>query len=156
MGKGRVISLSSGAHRYMTHDQYEDFLREAIQTKSGPSEAKYNPRRNYGLSKICNIFFAREVHRRYNKEGVTACSCHPGLVMRSELSRNMKPGFGMLLVALGFAVRIPFMMESWKSLDQGAATTLRCVSLRDNELRGGHYYVNCQSGRDNGKLQGAC
>ena len=46
-------------------------------------------------------------------------------------------------------------MQNKKTVPQGAATTLRCVSMTDAEIQGGHYYVNCVSGNDAGKLQGA-
>ena len=48
------------------------------------------------------------------------------------------------------------MCDHNKTVSQGAATTLRCVSMTDAEIQGGHYYVNCNSGRDNGYLMGAC
>jgi len=153
--KGRVISLSSTAHRFINHFGYQQFLKDGIQKKQGPSEERYNQWRNYGLSKVSNILFAREVHRRYADKGVTACSCHPGAIPGSELGRNVVPGIGMLLMAFKLMLNLRFLMENFKTLDQGAATTLRCVSLTDSELRGGHYYTNCQSGRDKGKLKAA-
>ena len=33
-----------------------------------------------------------------------------------------------------------------KSIPQGAATTVRCVSLNENEIIQGGYYFNCQDG----------
>merc|ERR1712087_386061 len=87
--------------------------------------------------------------------GLTACSLHPGAVMGSELSRDVSMGLAQLPFMLMLFGNPVFWMHNMKSLDQGAATTLRCVSLADGELKGGHWYMNCQSGRDNNQLRGA-
>jgi len=153
--KGRVISLSSTAHVRCSYRIFDDFLQEAMKNTSGPAEQNYDPWINYGIAKTANVLFARELHRRYNKDGVTACSLHPGWVSGSELARNLKITLSDLVSMLPRFLRISFFMDNFKTLSQGAATTLRCVSLRDDEVKGGHYYHNCRSGVDAGVVRGA-
>ena len=148
--KGRLISLSSVAHRRTTYDEFVAFLN----TNNAPSEKDYEAWNNYGIAKTSNILFAREVYRRYKDKGVTACSLHPGWV-DTELSRNMKVELSQLPMILKMVFNVAFFMDNKKSIPQGAANTLRCVSLSDSELKGGHYYHNCNSGRDSGQLVGA-
>jgi len=148
--KGRLISLSSRAHRRTTFDVYEAFLN----TNDAPSEKDYDPWINYGIAKTSNILFGREVDRRYKDKGITACSLHPGWI-NTELARNLEIKLSQIPMILKMFLNIPFYMDNKKSIPQGAANTLRCVSLTNSELRGGHYYHNCNSGRDAGKLQGA-
>jgi len=45
------------------------------------------------------------------------------------------------------AIARPFL----KTVPQGAATSIRCCSLKDNEIQGGHYYKDCND--FNGQIQ---
>jgi NAD(P)-dependent dehydrogenase (short-subunit alcohol dehydrogenase family) len=40
----------------------------------------YSPSRAYGSSKLANILFTRELHRRYHDRGIAAVAFHPGAV----------------------------------------------------------------------------
>jgi len=67
----------------------------------------------------------------------------------------MKKDLAQTLRMMKLILNPVFFCYNIKNVDQGAATTLRCVSLSNNELKGGHWYMNCQSGRDNRQLKGA-
>lgn len=44
------------------------------------NERNYAPMRAYGTTKLQNILFTRELHRRYHGQGLAAASFHPGVV----------------------------------------------------------------------------
>ena len=65
----RVVNTASDAHKFGALD-FGD-----LQT-----EKNYKMFRTYGVSKLCNILFTRELARRLAGTGVTANSVHPGFV----------------------------------------------------------------------------
>ena len=73
----------------------------------------------------------------------------------TELGRHMKSS-DLLYFLVRIILNPGFFVENFKSIPQGAATTLRCVSMTDHEIQGGHYYYNCNSGDDDGELKGIC
>ncbi len=44
------------------------------------NEVNYDEKRAYGNSKLCNILFTKELHRRFHGLGLNAVSFHPGVV----------------------------------------------------------------------------
>jgi NAD(P)-dependent dehydrogenase (short-subunit alcohol dehydrogenase family) len=44
------------------------------------NEVDYDEKRAYGNSKLCNILFTKELHRRFHSMGLNAVSFHPGVV----------------------------------------------------------------------------
>ena len=96
-------------------------------------QRKFHGFRSYGDSKLMNLMFARELHRRYSKSGIVANALHPGIIP-TELARDQNL-LGMLLGLLA----VPFM----KSVRQGAATTVYVATSPDYGLRGGLYFSDC-------------
>ena len=93
----------------------------------------------YGSSKLCNTMLARSLHLKYhekgkNGKGVTACSLHPGTLMRSNMAHES--------AIADFVLR---RVLSWftKDLEQGASTTLYC-SLAPHESLKGDFFSDCQ------------
>ena len=103
--RGRVITLSSSAHRLTSFKEFDDFLDFGIQLKTGPRKDLYSAMPNYGIAKSCNVFFARELNRRYAKAGVVSVSLHPGSISGTSLSRNAKLDFGEILKVLSIYTR---------------------------------------------------
>ncbi len=66
----RVVTVASIAH----HRGNESVLE-------GNPEASYEPRRAYGNTKLANLLFTRELHRRTTNAGapLTATAAHPGV-----------------------------------------------------------------------------
>ncbi len=66
----RVVPVASVAH----HRGDESVLE-------GNPEATYNANKDYGNSKLANLLFARELHRRATAAGsrLVVASCHPGV-----------------------------------------------------------------------------
>jgi NAD(P)-dependent dehydrogenase (short-subunit alcohol dehydrogenase family) len=67
---GRVVTVSSGMHRYGRID-FDDLNWE---------RKRYNASRAYGQSKLANLLFTAELQRRLNAagSGVLATAAHPG------------------------------------------------------------------------------
>src|SRR5437870_2337265 len=65
----RIVNTASLAHR-RGHIDFDDLQ----------SEKNYKPLPVYGMTKLCNILFTRELARRLAGTGVTANCLHPGLV----------------------------------------------------------------------------
>ncbi|MFE9187786.1 oxidoreductase [Micromonospora haikouensis] len=67
--RGRVVTVSSLAHRQAITD-----------IERWPNPRDYHPHRAYAASKLANILFTQELHRRLQHAGHLAMSlaCHPG------------------------------------------------------------------------------
>jgi len=88
----------------------------------------------YDLSKLCNILFAKTLHERLSKEGVTVNSVNPGMVRTSMRSHPSKLLRGFMVVAK------PWM----KTAEQGAATSVYCAVSPDlTPENGGRYFDGC-------------
>jgi NAD(P)-dependent dehydrogenase (short-subunit alcohol dehydrogenase family) len=68
--RASVINTSSVAHKLVGRVNIDDL----------DSEGRYSPFRAYGAAKLENILFAKELHRRYHEQGVSAAAFHPGPV----------------------------------------------------------------------------
>jgi NAD(P)-dependent dehydrogenase (short-subunit alcohol dehydrogenase family) len=129
----RLVNLSSAGHRYadvnledpnFEHTPYEEFIA-------------------YGRSKTANVLFAVEFDRRHKARDVRATAVHPGGI-RTELSRHLTPAVLEKLIAEINARQpqgaAPF---SYKSIPQGAATSVWAACIGDAEAIGGHYCEDC-------------
>jgi len=131
---GRLINLSSAGHRFSNVDlQDPNFDR-----------TPYEPFVAYGRSKTANALFAVEFDRRHRDRGVRAAAVHPGGI-RTELARHMDPA------------HIQQMLDDldkqnaaagnrgfeWKTIPQGAATSVWAAVVAPGEEIGGRYCENC-------------
>ena len=80
-------------------------------------------------------------------------SLNPG-VIRTGIKDHVTIDWARIKIMLS-SLNPRVYMREMKNVSQGAATTLRCVSLNRNEIKGGHFYVNCESGNNAGLLKGA-
>jgi len=135
---GRLINLSSAGHRYSNVDlQDPNFERTA-----------YDPFVAYGRSKTANILFAVEFDRRHRANGIRAAAVHPGGI-QTELGRHMAEGELQKLVAQINQQRAaeglgPF---EFKTVPQGAATSVWAAVVAPADEIGGQYCENCHVGR---------
>jgi NAD(P)-dependent dehydrogenase (short-subunit alcohol dehydrogenase family) len=129
----RLVNLSSAGHRYsdvnlddpnFEHSPYAEFIA-------------------YGRSKTANVLFAVEFDRRHKARGVRATAVHPGGI-QTELGRYMTAEAREKLIAEINASQpkgaAPF---SWKSIPQGAATSVWAACVADAEAVGGRYCEDC-------------
>jgi len=132
-GGSRLVNLSSAGHRYadvnledpnFEHTPYEEFIA-------------------YGRSKTANVLFAVEFDRRHKARGVRATAVHPGAI-RTELSRHLTPEVLEKLIKEINAGQpkgaAPF---SYKSIPQGAATSVWAAGVADPEAIGARYCEDC-------------
>ena len=122
----RVVALTSTAWR-LAHPDFFDESNAKLDT------IPYEKWVAYGNSKLSNMLFAKELHRRYASEGVTACSIMPGGIhtgLQTEVSAWM---------AFKWLVVTPFF---FKSIEQGAATTIKACCEEDLTVKGGGAYWN--------------
>jgi NAD(P)-dependent dehydrogenase (short-subunit alcohol dehydrogenase family) len=132
---GRLVNVASSGHRYSDVD-LDDPNFERM---------PYDPMIAYGRSKTANILFAVEFDRRHKTRGVRATAVHPGGI-KTELDRHMAPGELENLVAqinaqLAAAGQPPFQ---FKTIPQGAATSVWAAVVAPAEDVGGHY---CEDSR---------
>jgi len=129
----RLVNLSSAGHRYadvnledpnFEHSPYEEFIA-------------------YGRSKTANVLFAVEFDRRHKARGVRATAVHPGGI-RTELSRHLAPEALQKLIA-EINARQPKGAPSfsYKSIPQGAATSVWAACVAETEAIGGRYCEDC-------------
>eukprot|EP00882_Tetradesmus_deserticola_P001513 GHRQ01001635.1.p1 GENE.GHRQ01001635.1~~GHRQ01001635.1.p1 ORF type:complete len:344 (+),score=122.34 GHRQ01001635.1:665-1696(+) len=130
----RVVVLSSSAHFNTYKKQAGGPIRfDAIDSPEG-----YDVWGAYGQSKLCNVLFARELHKRLTAEGapVTSVVCHPGVIM-TELGRHIAKSISPVMMKLLLTT------FSWvfKSIPQGAATEVYLATSPN--IKGGEYYADC-------------
>jgi len=125
----RVVSLASRGHRFSDVDLDDPNFERT----------PYNELGAYGRSKTANILFTVALDRRHRHRGVRAVSVHPGVV-RTELGRHMTPEIIQQLVPGGGGVAA----LNFKSIGQGAATSLWCAVMAPADAVGGHYCEDCQ------------
>ena len=138
--KARVINISSLLHQSAgSYANFDTLLTTAIKDKEfmGSQKHSYAPVYNYGISKASNILFARELNRLYKDNGIVSVSVHPGVIQETALQRHMTMNSmkGMLPSMID-GLWTPFLIIDFKNTKQGAATTLRCATLDDNEIIG--------------------
>jgi NAD(P)-dependent dehydrogenase (short-subunit alcohol dehydrogenase family) len=133
---GRLVCLASSGHRYADIDLEDpNFVRTA-----------YDPSIAYGRSKTANILFAVEFDRRHKGRGVRASAVHPGGI-RTELGRHMEADELDRIVAQINARAAadgqpPFQ---WKTIAQGAATSVWAAFVAAAEEVGGRYCEDCHA-----------
>jgi NAD(P)-dependent dehydrogenase (short-subunit alcohol dehydrogenase family) len=124
----RIVVLTSSGHR-MSDVDLDD---------PGFERAPYDPWVAYGRSKTANVLFAMALDRRLRKRGVRACAVHPGGI-QTELGRHLTPETLQSLMA-----RLPRPDSfTFKSVPQGAATSVWAAVVADAEKIGGRYLEDC-------------
>eukprot|EP00940_MAST-03C_sp_MAST-3C-sp2_P001959 g1959.t1 len=126
----RLVSLSSSAHRFCEPKFIDD---EKLETRP------YDAWTAYGNSKYANVLFAKRWNTLYGgkADGCNAYAVMPGGIftgLQDEVPASIM--FKWIVVA-------PFF---FKSVDQGAATTLHCATRATVE-QSGCYFDNCAPGK---------
>jgi NAD(P)-dependent dehydrogenase (short-subunit alcohol dehydrogenase family) len=130
---GRVVNLSSAGHAFGSVD-FDDPNFE---------RRPYDGWAAYGQSKTANIWFSIELDRRLAERGVRAFAVHPGGI-HTDLGRYMTADDLTILMA-----RIKEQTPSggefqWKTIPQGAATSVWAAVSPDLDGHGGLYLEDCQ------------
>jgi NAD(P)-dependent dehydrogenase (short-subunit alcohol dehydrogenase family) len=130
----RLVNLASSGHRFADVDLDDPNFERT----------PYEPFIGYGRSKTANILFAVAFDRRHRARGIRAAAVHPGGI-HTELARHVDPAVieGMIaqinrdLAAEGKPPRL------WKTIPQGAATTVWTAAVAPATSIGGRYCENC-------------
>jgi retinol dehydrogenase 12 len=116
----RVVNVASEAHRRITGIDFAA-LRAPTKTRTGLHE--------YGVSKLCNVLFTREMARRWAGNGIVSYALHPG-VIATDIWRSVPQPLRWLLTR-------------WmKTPEEGAATSIRCATDPALANVNGRYFVN--------------
>jgi NAD(P)-dependent dehydrogenase (short-subunit alcohol dehydrogenase family) len=130
----RLVNLSSSGHRFSDVD-LEDPNFETT---------PYSEFLAYGRSKTANILFAVEFDRRHKAGGVRATAVHPGGI-QTELGRYMTAEVRQALMdSISAAAPTAGAAEfSWKTIPQGAATSVWAAVVAPAESVGGRFCEDC-------------
>jgi NAD(P)-dependent dehydrogenase (short-subunit alcohol dehydrogenase family) len=125
---------SSAGHRYSNIDLEDPNFEHT----------PYDPFVAYGRSKTANILFAVEFDKRHRDRGVRAVAVHPGGI-RTELGRYQDPGriekmIDQINQQRAAQNKGPFQ---WKTIPQGAATSVWAAAVASAGEIGGHYCEDC-------------
>jgi NAD(P)-dependent dehydrogenase (short-subunit alcohol dehydrogenase family) len=129
----RLVNLSSAGHRFADVDLEDPNFERT----------PYDEFTAYGRSKTANVLFAVEFDRRHKARDVRATAVHPGGI-QTELSRYLTPEVRERLIARINASQpkdaAPF---SYKTIPQGAATSVWAACVADAGAIGGRYCEDC-------------
>jgi len=101
----RVITLSSAAHKASGI-----FFDDLDLSKQG-----YSPLTAYAQSKTANLYMANSIDRHYGSQNLRGLSVHPGLILTTELARDISDEEKQFFAQMAHVAR---------STEQGAATTV--------------------------------
>jgi NAD(P)-dependent dehydrogenase (short-subunit alcohol dehydrogenase family) len=134
---GRLINLASAGHRFSNVDLEDPNFERT----------PYEPFVAYGRSKTANILFAVEFDRRHRNRGVRATAVHPGGI-HTELARHMDPSrIQQTLDELDKQLKADGKESfQWKTIPQGAATSVWAAVVAPADEIGGQYCENCHVG----------
>jgi len=134
---GRLINLASSGHRFANVDLEDPNFERT----------PYEPFVAYGRSKTANILFAVEFDRRHRERGVRAAAVHPGGI-HTELARHMEPRQLQAMVdQITKQVAAEGQVFQFKTVPQGAATSVWAGVFAPAEEIGGQYCENCHVGK---------
>jgi NAD(P)-dependent dehydrogenase (short-subunit alcohol dehydrogenase family) len=101
----------------------------------------YDPLIAYGQSKTANVLFAVEATRRWAGDGITANAVHPGTITSTNLMRYIPPE---VLADLRTSLMNTYKGGvEYKTIEQGAATTVLVATSPRLEGVGGRYFEEC-------------
>jgi NAD(P)-dependent dehydrogenase (short-subunit alcohol dehydrogenase family) len=135
---GRLVNLSSAGHRFANVDLSDPNFERT----------PYQPFAAYGRSKTANILFAVAFDRRHRARSVRAVAVHPGRI-QTELGRHVDPSQAQRVIEqmnaqLAAEGKPPFQ---WKTIPQGAATSVWAAVVAPAEEIGGRYCSDCHVGQ---------
>jgi len=123
----RIVTLSSLAHHTenIVFDDIHYHTRE------------YNKWKAYSQSKTASSLLAIELNKRLASKGVVSNAVHPGMITETDLTRYLpKEEFEQ--------INRNNDPSAFKSLPEGAATSVWAATASVLEGHGGNYLENCQ------------
>jgi NAD(P)-dependent dehydrogenase (short-subunit alcohol dehydrogenase family) len=126
-GSARIVSVSSGGHLRspVVFDDIDYAFRD------------YDPFGAYGQSKTANVLFAVEATRRWAGDGIVSNALMPGGIA-TPLQRHLPSHYAAEALAAFRAAGTDF-----KTVEQGAATSVLLAASPLLDGVGGRYFENC-------------
>lgn len=131
-GQARIVNVASASHYNATGIDW-DALKQPTRSATGMRE--------YAVSKLSNVLFAKELARRLDGTGVTTYALHPGVVATDVWRRVPGP--------LRWLIK-RFMITP----EQGAVASLRCATDPALADQTGRYYDVGGKEKEPSKLAG--
>jgi NAD(P)-dependent dehydrogenase (short-subunit alcohol dehydrogenase family) len=129
----RLVNLSSSGHRFSDVNLDDPGFDHTPYTEFGA----------YGRSKTANILFAVEFDRRHKAKGIRATAVHPGGI-ETELGRHLSPKIiEDLIKSINETTPPGAPPFEWKTIPQGAATTVWAGFVAPADLVGGKFCEDC-------------
>jgi NAD(P)-dependent dehydrogenase (short-subunit alcohol dehydrogenase family) len=126
----RIVNLTSAGH------QSSDVVWNDVDYEHRP----YDKWEAYGQAKTANILFTVELDRRLASHGVHAYAVHPGMIVTQlgrHLNRDDIKSLGERAKARGTT------LPAYKTVEQGAATSVWCATAPELAGTGGVYCEDC-------------
>jgi len=132
----RIVAVSSGGH-----------LRSPVVFDDIHFEHRaYDPWLAYGQSKTADALFAVEGSRRWAADGITVNAVHPGGI-RTNLQRHVTDEeIERMRRAAG---SVPAGTAAWKTVEQGAATSVLVATSPLLDGVSGRYFEDCNEAEPN-------
>ena len=127
----RIINVSGKAHMWASVVDFDNLGKEEL----------YRSRVAYGLSKIGNIAYTKELHKRYATSNVTSYSLHPGVVA-TDIQRHLFEQYPILLKIV--SLLRPVLKIFVKNAKEGAQTTICCAVEEGLEKLSGEFFSDCE------------
>ena len=102
----------------------------------------------YAFSKSCNILFSKELIKKYGDDKIVSVSLQPGAISGTDLVRDFNKSEIISIIKYSWKGGLfsqKFMVDEVKTIQQGAANTIRCVSATEDEISNGSFYHNCRA-----------
>jgi NAD(P)-dependent dehydrogenase (short-subunit alcohol dehydrogenase family) len=132
----RVVAVSSRGHRFSGIDFNDPNFERRDHDKW----------KSYGQSKTANALFAIGLDRRGESSGIRAFSLHPGAII-TDLVRHLTDddfkSFGIARHADGSMDVSEESQRTFKTVRQGAATSIWCATSSQLDGMGGVYCEDC-------------
>lgn len=129
--KASVINTSSAAQQFSGDIDLTDLKLEKGYSRMGA----------YGKSKLMNVLFTKELHRRFHPQGISAAAFHPGVV-RTNFGEEYGGGTKLL-----YSGPIKYIL---KSPEKGADTLIWLATTEPGkDWTPGEYYSNRRIKRPN-------
>lgn len=127
----RIVNVSSAGHRF-SPVVFDDIHYE---------RRAYDKWEAYGQAKTANVLHAVGLDRRLSGAGVRAFALHPGGIV-TELGRHLSADDIALLRARSSGAKL-----RWKTVAQGAATSVFAATAPELDGQGGLYLEDCRVAR---------
>ncbi|KAI9651623.1 MAG: hypothetical protein M1829_002587 [Trizodia sp. TS-e1964] len=145
-GEARIVITSSYAYKMASKLNYEN-LQRSDENDGNRARDLTRAFRRYGDSKLANIYFARELDRRFRQKGVQNIycnTCHPGTVASTGLGAGAEQSIPPIFQRLIRKVMNVFS----NSLKDAAKTQVYLATSRDirnNDVHGEFWMPVCSS-----------